>query len=101
MASSGVNYFGIRWFARVNNALVGWKLAVILLVIVAFLVTSFHGATSTRLRRLRARTASPIFTAIATAGIVFSYLGFRQGIEFAGETTTRGATCPSRSSARC
>jgi amino acid transporter len=27
-----------------------------------------------------------IFTAIATSGIVFSYLGFRQGIELAGET---------------
>ena len=27
-----------------------------------------------------------VFTAIATSGIVFSYLGFRQGIELAGET---------------
>jgi amino acid transporter len=27
-----------------------------------------------------------VFSAIATAGIVFSYLGFRQGVELAGET---------------
>src|SRR5690349_1196417 len=38
-----VNYFGVRWFARVNNVLVWWKLAIILLVIAAFLVTAFHG----------------------------------------------------------
>ena len=39
----------IRWFARVNNALVGWKLAIIVLVIVAFFVTAFHGSNFTQL----------------------------------------------------
>jgi hypothetical protein len=29
---------------------------------------------------------APIFAALPAAGIVFSYLGFRQGVEFAGET---------------
>ena len=38
-----VNYYGVRWFARINNALVWWKLFIILLVIVAFFVTAFHG----------------------------------------------------------
>ena len=56
-----VNYFGVRWFARINNVLVWWKLAIIIVVIVAFLVTAFHGGK-------------------------FSYLGFRQGVELAGET---------------
>src|SRR5690606_28311273 len=31
-----INVVGVRWFARLNNALVWWKLAVILVVIVAF-----------------------------------------------------------------
>ena len=53
-----VNSVGIRFFARINNALVWWKLAVIVLVIVAFLVTAFHGANFTdpgasRLRQAR------------------------------------------------
>ena len=38
-----VNYYGVRWFARINNILVWWKLAIILLVIAAFFVTAFHG----------------------------------------------------------
>src|SRR3954465_12636790 len=35
-----VNYYGVRWFARINNALVSWKLFIILLVIVAFFVAA-------------------------------------------------------------
>jgi amino acid transporter len=80
-----VNYYGIRWFARINNALVGWKIAVILLVIVAFLVTSFHGSNFTS-QEFMPSGWHGVFEAIATSGVVFSYLGFRQGIEFAGET---------------
>jgi amino acid transporter len=80
-----VNYFGIRWFARINNALVWWKLAIITLVIVAFFIAAFHGSNWTS-HGFKPTGWHGVFTAIATSGIVFSYLGFRQGIELAGET---------------
>jgi amino acid transporter len=80
-----LNYFGIRWFARVNNVAVWWKLAVITIAIVAFLVTAFHASNFTS-HGFATDGAHGIFTAIATGGIVFSYLGFRQGIELAGES---------------
>ncbi len=80
-----VNYFGIRWFARINNVLVWWKLGMIALVIVAFLATAFHGGNFTD-HGFKPNGVHGIFTAVATSGIVFSYLGFRQGIELAGET---------------
>ena len=80
-----VNYYGIRWFARINNVLVGWKLFIISLVIIAFLVAAFHGQNFTSYG-FRPEGWHGVFTAIATSGIVFSYLGFRQGIELAGET---------------
>jgi amino acid transporter len=80
-----VNYFGIRWFARINNIAVWWKLAVITLVIIAFLVTAFHKDNFTS-HGFQTDGLHGVFTAIATGGIVFSYLGFRQGIELAGET---------------
>jgi amino acid transporter len=75
----------VRWFARINNALVWWKLAIILLVIAAFLVTAFHGENFTS-HGFKPAGWHGVFTAIATSGVVFSYLGFRQGIELAGET---------------
>ena len=80
-----INYFGVKWFARVNNALVWWKIAVILLVIVAFLLTPSTARTSPSHGFAPSRWPR-VFTAIATSGIVFSFLGFRQGIELAGET---------------
>ena len=88
-----VNYYGVRWFARINNVLVGWKLFIILLVIAAFFVTAFHGSN------LHSHGFAPhgvhgIFSAIATGGIVFSYLGFRQGIELAGETDNPRCNVP-------
>jgi amino acid transporter len=80
-----VNYYGIRWFARINNVLVWWKLGIISLVIIAFFVASFHGGNFTD-HGFKPYGWHGVFSAIATGGIVFSYLGFRQGIELAGET---------------
>jgi amino acid transporter len=88
-----VNYFGIRWFARVNNVAVWWKLAVITLVIIAFLVTTFHSSNFSS-HGFATHGTQGIFTAIATGGIVFSYLGFRQGIELAGETSNPKRNVP-------
>jgi amino acid transporter len=88
-----VNYFGIRWFARVNNVAVWWKLGIIILVIVAFLMTAFHGQNFSG-HGFATDGAHGIFTAIASGGIVFSYLGFRQGIELAGETSNPKRNIP-------
>jgi amino acid transporter len=83
-----INVIGIRWFARLNNALVWWKLAIIVLTIGAFIATVFKGANFTRTVAggFLPFGWSGVFSSIATAGIVFSYLGFRQGVELAGET---------------
>ncbi|SEG40577.1 amino acid/polyamine/organocation transporter, APC superfamily [Actinacidiphila yanglinensis] len=83
-----LNYFGIRWFARVNNVLVWWKLAIILTVVLAFLFTAFHGHnfSAKEYGGFAPGGAKGVFTAISTAGITFSFLGFRQAVELAGET---------------
>ncbi len=94
-----VNYYGIRWFARVNNVLVGWKLFVIMLVIVAFFITAFHPHNFDATEYGTGGGFAPggakgIFSAIATAGITFSFLGFRQGVELAGETSNPKRNIP-------
>ena len=87
-----VNSYGVRLFAQINNVLVWWKLLVIVLVVAVFLVMRPRRRRRWAARRTSRATASRpaacrgIFVAISTAGIVFSYLGFRQGIELAGET---------------
>lgn len=88
-----VNYYGVKFFARINNVLVGWKLLVIVLVIVAFLVTAFHTSNFGSFG-FAPYGAEGVFSAISTAGIVFSFLGFRQGIELAGETSNPRRNVP-------
>ncbi|MGH8182954.1 MAG: APC family permease [Rhodanobacteraceae bacterium] len=83
-----INMFGIRWFARLNNTLVWWKLTIITLVVVALLVMGFHGAHFTHAGHggFLPMGWHGVFSAVATAGVVFSYQGFRQGVTLAGET---------------
>ncbi|MEO6880811.1 MAG: APC family permease [Mycobacteriaceae bacterium] len=88
-----INFYGIRWFARVNNVAVWWKLGIIALVIVAFFVSSFHGSNFSS-AGFAPDGLHGTLTAIATSGIVFSYLGFRQGIELAGETSNPRRNIP-------
>jgi amino acid transporter len=88
-----INYYGIRWFARVNNVAVWWKIAIIVLVVVAFMLTEYHGSNFTS-HGFSTGGLHAIFTAIATGGIVFSFLGFRQGVELAGETSNPKRNVP-------
>ena len=88
-----INYLGVRYFARINNVLVWWKLLVIAVVIVAFLVVAFNGVNFSSFGFAPAG-AEGVFSAIASAGIVFSFLGFRQGVELAGETSNPKRNVP-------
>ncbi|HEX7339872.1 MAG TPA: APC family permease [Rhodanobacteraceae bacterium] len=83
-----INVVGVRWFARLNNALVWWKLAIIGIVIVAFLSADFHPSHLVDASHggFLPMGWHGVFSSIATAGVVFSFLGFRQGVELAGET---------------
>jgi amino acid transporter len=81
-----INIYGIRWFARINTAIVWWKLAIITLVVAAFLILSFHAGNLSAAGGFAPYGSHGVFAAIATGGIAFSYFGFRQGVELAGET---------------
>jgi amino acid transporter len=93
-----VNYFGVRWFSRINNIMVWWKLGMIILVIAAFMITAFHPENFTIHFGDKGGFApyglKGAFEAIPAAGIAFSFLGFRQGIELAGETNNPKRNVP-------
>lgn len=83
-----VNFFGVRWLARINNILVWWKLLIILLVVVVFFVVQFDGShfTGRSFGGFAPYGSQGVFSAVASAGIAFSFFGFRHGVELAGET---------------
>ncbi len=81
-----VNVLGVRLLARLNNVLVWWKLAVIVLVVVALVALAFRPGNLTTAGGFAPSGFSAVFSAIPAAGVAFAYLGFRNGVEFAGET---------------
>lgn len=93
---SVVNFIGIKWFEKLNNVLVWWKIGIVLIVIIAFMAMSYN---SSHFVDEAAGGFMPfgwegIFSAISTAGVCFSFLGFRQGVELAGETKNPSRNVP-------
>jgi amino acid transporter len=82
---SFINLVGIRWFARLNNVVVWWKLAIIVVTVIAFFVAEFHSANFSKYG-FAPTGGQGMVHAIVVSGIVFSFLGFRQGVELGGET---------------
>lgn len=91
-----VNYFGIQFFSRVNNTITAIKIGVPLLTIVALLVSGFHGSnlTNPATGGFAPNGISGALGAIATAGIVFAYTGFRQAIDLSGEAASAKRDVP-------
>jgi amino acid transporter len=84
---SSVNYLGVRALAMTNSVATWWKvgvpLATILLVAIVggFHTSNFHAANG-----FNPYGAHGILAAVSTSGIIFSYLGFEQADQLAGES---------------
>lgn len=107
-----LNYWGIRIMGKTNTGMTWWKLVlpvvtVILLMAVRFDVANFTtlfsssytvagstiaGATTTS--AFMPYGFAPVMAAVATSGIVFSFLGFRQGLDYGGEARTPQRSIP-------
>jgi len=79
-----LNYFGIHVMGKTNTGVGWWKLLVPLITIVLLLALYLHPSNFTT-PSLLPYGAAPLFFALPTTGIVFAYLGFRQGLEYGGE----------------
>jgi amino acid transporter len=82
-----LNLIGIRWLARVNNALTTWKVAIPVLTIIILLVGHFHGSNFSHGGGffVKGHALKAILIAIPAGGIVFSLLGFEQAVQLGGE----------------
>ncbi|MCI0183232.1 APC family permease [Sulfoacidibacillus ferrooxidans] len=80
-----VNYFGVRYFAKVNTTITFVKFIMPTLTIIIFLFTGLHWGNLTSAGGFAPEGSSGILVAVATSGVVFAYLGFRQALDLAGE----------------
>ncbi len=88
-----VNMLAIKTVLAINSTLTWWKIAIPVLTIIVFLLFGFH-ASNFSSQGFAPGGASGVFSAVATSGIVFSYLGFRQAVELAGESSNPKRNLP-------
>ncbi|MGC8599536.1 MAG: APC family permease [Nitrososphaeria archaeon] len=82
-----LNYFGVKLFGKVNDAFGAWKLIIPTLAVLLLIVFYPHTSNIESLPGgFEPYGPSPVFLAVSAGGIVYSYLGFREGIDYAGET---------------
>jgi amino acid transporter len=91
-----VNFWSVKIFANTNSAITFFKLIVPAATAVALMCTSFHPQNfhigvhgGPHVGNLAA-----ILTAVATSGIVFSYNGFQNPVNLAGEARHPGRSVP-------
>jgi len=86
-----LNYFGVKLMGKANQGITWWKLLIPSITIVLMAFFLFHPGNFNNQSLggfLPHNNISLIFEAISTDGIVFSYLGFRHTLDFAGEAKT-------------
>ena len=95
-----LNYWGIKIMGKTNTGMTWWKMilplvTILLLVTVRFDVANFvtlaAGSTGSGFMPYG---FAPVMAAVATSGIVFSFLGFRQGLDYGGESRTPQRSIP-------
>jgi amino acid transporter len=81
-----LNFMGIRLLGEWNRWFTWWKIliptATFCMLFVAFDGTNFTGYKG----GFFATGTGNIFVAMSTSGVIFAYLGFRQALEYAGES---------------
>jgi amino acid transporter len=80
-----VNYFGVQLFARTNNVVTGLKILIPTATVVMLIASGFDSTNITGHGGFAPYGYGAAVGAIATAGMVFAYTGFRNIIELSGE----------------
>src|ERR1700730_4821648 len=89
-----VNFLAMRIFARVNNVITWWKVAVPVLAIIVLLTHWHTGNFTSGGAGFMPGGIKALFGALPAAGIIFAYSGFEQCDQLAGEIKNPGRNLP-------
>jgi amino acid transporter len=84
---TALNFVGIKWLSNINSALMWWKIAIPVFTIIVLLF-KFHSGnfgSSAGSGGFAPTGVKGVLSAVVGAGVVFSYLGFEQADQLAGE----------------
>lgn len=80
-----LNFFGAKFLSESNRWVTLWKIALPTATFCGLFVV-LNGSNFTAYGGFTATGVAPIFHAIATSGIIFALLGFRQALDYGGES---------------
>src|SRR5215468_12305217 len=89
-----VNFLAMRIFARVNNVITWWKVAVPVLAIIVLLFKFKPGNFTAGGIGLFPGGIKGLTAALPLSGIIFAYSGFEQADQLAGEIKNPGRNLP-------
>jgi amino acid transporter len=90
---TAINFLAIGLFSKVNAGITWWKVAIPILTII-ILLFHMHSANFSAGGGFMHLGIKSVFAQIALSGIVFSYLGFEQADQLAGEIKDPGRNLP-------
>src|SRR5499427_4600368 len=91
---TAVNFLAMKQFARVNNVITWWKVAVPVLAINVLLFKFHPGNFTAGGIGFMPGGIHALFAALPAAGIIFAYSGFEQCDQLAGEIKNPGRNLP-------
>ncbi|GAB3769253.1 amino acid transporter [Nocardioides ginsengisegetis] len=83
---TAINFLGVKKLAATNSAATWWKIAIPMLTILVLAIANFDTSNLTAANGFNPAGLKGIFAAVSTGGIIFSYLGFEQADQLAGES---------------
>lgn len=83
---TAINFLGVKKLAATNSAATWWKVAIPLLTIFVLAFANFHPSNFNAGGGWSPGGIKGILGAVSTSGIIFSYLGFEQADQLAGES---------------
>jgi len=84
---TAINFLGVKKLAATNSAMTWWKIAVPLLTIFVLAVVNFDTSNLTAANGFNPGGLKAILLGVSTGGIIFSYPGFEQADQLAGESS--------------
>lgn len=91
---TALNWFAVRMFARLNNLISVFKIAVPVVTVLALIASGWHSGRLTDHGGFAPYGYVACLTALAGGGIVYSVNGFQAPLDFSGETRNPRRTIP-------
>ncbi|MBY8888279.1 APC family permease [Streptomyces sp. PTM05] len=91
---TGLNWFAVRVFARLNNVVSVFKIVVPVVTVAALFASGFHSGRLTAHGGFAPYGYAACLSALAGGGIVYSVNGFQAPLDFSGEARNPRRTVP-------